>query len=86
VTPISLSGDPHEAIGIIVDLRENHKIFASGVAYPVVERGVVLLRIIPTAAHSLEDVEYTLNAFEAVRTKMDQGGYKDVTPYAVKMR
>ncbi|MEM6804791.1 MAG: aminotransferase class I/II-fold pyridoxal phosphate-dependent enzyme, partial [Bacteroidota bacterium] len=86
VTPVYLSGEPHEAISIMVDLRENHKIFASGVAYPVVERGVVLLRIIPTAAHSLEDVEYTLEVFEEVRKKMDQGLYRDVTPYAAQMR
>ncbi|MEL6251202.1 MAG: aminotransferase class I/II-fold pyridoxal phosphate-dependent enzyme [Bacteroidota bacterium] len=86
VTPVYLSGEPQEAIGIMVDLRENHKIFASGVAYPVVERGVVLLRLIPTAAHRMEDVEYTLEAFEKIRENLDRGAYRDVTPYAAQMR
>ncbi|MCI4667997.1 MAG: pyridoxal phosphate-dependent aminotransferase family protein, partial [Bacteroidia bacterium] len=77
VTPVYLSGNEMEAIGVITDLRENHKIFASGVVYPVVERGVIMLRLIPTAHHREEDVEYTLEAFEAVREKIAKGVYKE---------
>jgi glycine C-acetyltransferase len=77
VTPVYLKGTEEEAMGVVVDLRENHKIFASGVVYPVVERGVIMLRLIPTATHTEEDVRYTLDAFEAVRTKMESGAYKN---------
>jgi glycine C-acetyltransferase len=77
VTPVYLKGDDVEAMGVIADLRENYGIFASGVIYPVVERGVIMLRIIPTAAHSDEDVAYTLKAFEEIRAKIDQGIYKN---------
>ncbi|MEM7369319.1 MAG: aminotransferase class I/II-fold pyridoxal phosphate-dependent enzyme [Bacteroidota bacterium] len=78
VTPVYLKGTDKEAIGIIGDLRENHNIFASGVVYPVVERGVIMLRIIPTAHHREEDVDYTLDAFEAIRSKMEAGVYKNL--------
>lgn len=77
VTPVYLQGDPQEAISIVVDLRQNHKIFVSAVVYPVVEKGVILLRLIPTAAHTEADVKYTLDAFEAVRAKMESGAYKN---------
>lgn len=77
VTPVYLKGSVEEAVAIIVDLRENHNIFASGVVYPVVEKGVIMLRLIPTAHHRDEDVAYTLDAFEAVREKMNAGVYKN---------
>ena len=77
VTPVYLKGTVMEAIGVIGDLRENHKIFASGVVYPVVEKGVIMLRLIPTAHHREEDVKYTLEAFEAIRTKIEAGVYKN---------
>ena len=77
VTPVYLKGSDIEAMGLIIDLRENFKIFASGVVYPVVEKGEIMLRIIPTAAHTIEDVDYTLDAFEKVRDKMNRGEYKD---------
>lgn len=76
VTPVYLKGDTDEAARLIIDLRENYKIFVSVVTYPVVERGELMLRMIPTAAHSIKDVEYTLDAFEQVREKMAKGLYK----------
>lgn len=78
VTPVYLTAGDNEAMGIIMDLRENHGIFASGVVYPVVEKDVVMLRLIPTAAHTEADVEYTLNAFEHIRANQKAGKYKQV--------
>ena len=81
VTPVFLQGGPMEATQIIADLRENYRIFCSGVIYPVVPKGVIMLRLIPTAAHSLEDVETTINAFAEVRKKLDESVYpKDSFP------
>ncbi|WNJ18606.1 pyridoxal phosphate-dependent aminotransferase family protein [Pontibacter sp. G13] len=77
VTPVYLHGSEIEAIGVVADLRENHKIFASAVVYPVVEKGVIMLRLIPTAHHREEDVDYTLDAFDAVSKKLAEGVYKD---------
>jgi glycine C-acetyltransferase len=76
VTPVFLNGTVPESTNIVFDLRENYKIFCSIVVYPVVPKGVIMLRIIPTAAHSLEDVEYTLNAFSEVREKLEAGKYQ----------
>ncbi|HEX3009618.1 MAG TPA: pyridoxal phosphate-dependent aminotransferase family protein [Bacteroidales bacterium] len=76
VTPVFLNGTVPESTNIVFDLRENYKIFCSIVVYPVVPKGVIMLRIIPTAAHSLEDVEYTLNAFSEVREKLAAGKYQ----------
>lgn len=75
VTPVILSGSVPEATQITFDLRENYNIFCSIVAYPVVPKGVILIRLIPTAMHSLEDVEYTLNAFSEVHAKLINGEY-----------
>lgn len=75
VTPVFLNGTVEEATQITHDLRSNYKIFTSIVIYPVVPKGVILIRIIPTAAHSLEDVEYTLKAFKEVREKLTHGLY-----------
>jgi glycine C-acetyltransferase len=58
------------------DLRENHGIFCSIVVYPVIPKGLILLRMIPTATHTLEDVEETLEAFDAIRTRLQNGTYK----------
>ena len=81
VTPVFLSGSIPEATSIVVDLRENYAIFCSVVVYPVIPKGMILLRIIPTAAHSLEDVDYTVNAFTEVAEKLNKGLYsKDVLP------
>lgn len=80
VTPVYLKGHYMEAGRMIVDLRENYKLFVSVVTYPVVEKGELMLRIIPTASHSLEDVEYTLNAFDEVAKKLADGVYKEGEP------
>jgi glycine C-acetyltransferase len=75
VTPVILAGGVAEATQITYDLRENFNIFCSIVSYPVVPKGVILLRLIPTAVHSLEDVEYTINAFSEVKRKLEAGEY-----------
>ncbi len=75
VTPVFLSGNIPQATNVIFDLRENYGIFCSMVVYPVVPKGVILLRLIPTAAHSLTDVEYTINAFADIRSKLANGDY-----------
>ena len=76
VTPVYMNGEVHEAMRMVYDMRENHKIFCSIVIYPVVPKGVILLRMIPTAAHTMEDINETLEAFSAVRTKLVAGAYK----------
>lgn len=76
VTPVLLSGGVGEAAALSYDLRENYNIFCSVVIYPVVPKDVIMLRLIPTAAHSLEDVEETIKAFEAVQDKLDDGVYR----------
>lgn len=75
VTPVLLEGGIPEATQITVDLRENYNIFCSIVTYPVVPRDVILLRLIPTAVHTLKDVEYTINAYNEVREKLNAGAY-----------
>ena len=77
VTPVVLNGEVIEACNMVRDLRENLKVFCSMVIYPVIPKGMVILRIIPTAMHSLEDVEYTLDAFESIKSKLDEGVYKE---------
>lgn len=86
VTPVFLSGGPNEAGNMIVDLRERFNIFCSVVVYPVVPKDVIMLRLIPTAVHTLEDVEETIRAFEAVKGKLDSGEYRNIEigKYAVK--
>lgn len=75
VTPVYMKGGVEEATNIVVDLRENHNLFCSVVVYPVIPKGEIILRIIPTAMHTLEDVEYTLKAFNACRGKLASGEY-----------
>ncbi len=75
VTPVVLSGDTSEGANLTHDLRENFNIFCSVVAYPVIPKGMIILRLIPTAVHTLEDVAYTLDAFSKVKDKLDQGAY-----------
>lgn len=77
VTPVILSGGVPEATQITYDLRENYNIFCSIVAYPVVPKGIILLRLIPTADHSLEDVEYTIKSFKEVKAKLENGEYSN---------
>ncbi len=76
VTPVFLNGTVPEATALTMDLRENYNIFCSIVAYPVIPKGQIMLRIIPTAAHSLEDVEYTIKAFAEISEKLKAGKYK----------
>ena len=83
VTPVILSGGVPEATQITYDLRENYNIFCSIVAYPVVPRDIILLRLIPTAVHTLEDVEYTIDAFTKVKEKLDKGLYSSEMKEAV---
>jgi glycine C-acetyltransferase len=75
VTPVILSGEVAEATNLTFDLRENFNIFCSIVTYPVVPRGVILIRLIPTAVHTLEDVEYTIAAFKQIKKNLDAGKY-----------
>jgi glycine C-acetyltransferase len=76
VTPVYLNGSIPEAMALVKDLRENYGIFCSIVVYPVIPKGLILLRLIPTATHTLEDVNETLDAFEAIRTRLENGTYK----------
>jgi len=75
VTPVYMKGGVAEATHLVYDLRENHGVFCSMVVYPVIPKGEIILRLIPTAMHSLDDVEYTLKAFKAVRKKLESGDY-----------
>jgi glycine C-acetyltransferase len=75
VTPVYMKGGTAEATNLVYDLRENYGVFCSIVVYPVIPKGELILRLIPTAMHSLEDVNYTLNAFKAVRKKLEEGKY-----------
>ena len=75
VTPVYLQGGVPEATNVVMDLRENYNIFCSIVVYPVIPKGELLLRLIPTSVHTLEDVDYTIKAFTEVRKKLDDGKY-----------
>ncbi len=75
VTPVMLSGTLGEATMLTHDLRENFGIFTSIVTFPVVPKGMILLRLIPTASHSLEDVDYTIETFSKIKAKLDAGEY-----------
>ena len=79
VTPVILSGDIPEATNLILDLRENYNLFCSIVVYPVVPKGIIMLRLIPTAMHTLEDVNYTIDCFKTVQDKLSKGQYKSET-------
>ena len=76
VTPVVLNGTVGEAAALSQDLRENFNIFCSVVIYPVVPKGMIILRLIPTASHTLEDVQETIEAFEAIHDKLKSGEYR----------
>jgi glycine C-acetyltransferase len=76
VTPVILNGTLNEAVNLIMDLRENFDIFCSIVVYPVIPKGIIMLRLIPTAAHSLEDVQRTLDAFSIIGAKLESKQYE----------
>lgn len=76
VTPVFLNGTEYEAGNLILDIRERYNIFCSMVIYPIVPKNIIMLRIIPTAVHTLKDVEDTIAAFDAVREKLKSGVYR----------
>ncbi len=75
VTPVYLNGSIPEATNMVFDLRENYSIFCSMVTYPVIPKGMIILRLIPTATHSLEDVRYTIESFSKIVGKLKNGDY-----------
>jgi glycine C-acetyltransferase len=76
VTPVFMKGDLPEATGMVMDMRENYNIFCSVVVFPVIPKGQIIFRLIPTAAHSDEDTEITLKAFQDTKEKLDAGEYR----------
>ena len=80
VTPVHVKAGLEQATNIVVDLRQNYRIFCSVVIYPVIPLGMVIFRIIPTAAHSMEDVERTLAAFKEIKERLDRGDYDKPIP------
>lgn len=84
VTPVFLEGDIPEAMALVHDLRENYRIFCSIVVYPVIPKGMILLRLIPTSAHTLENVEETISAFSSIREKLQTGVYKKIAQEAME--
>lgn len=84
VTPVMIEGTPVEATLLVKDLRENFGIFTSVVVYPVIPKGMILLRLIPTAAHTDKEINETLAAFEALHDKLVNGYYKDAAEKLLK--
>ncbi|HMK17519.1 MAG TPA: pyridoxal phosphate-dependent aminotransferase family protein [Chitinophagaceae bacterium] len=89
VTPVYMTGGVEEATAMVMDLRENYGIFASIVVYPVIPKGHIIYRLIPSAAHTDADIEATLKAFEETKKKLNAGAYKvdsvpDMTEYSGK--
>ncbi len=78
ITPVFLKGDVPEAMALVHDLRENHGVFCSIVVYPVIPKGLIILRLIPTATHTQEDIDETIKAFSAIRSKLEGGVYKKI--------
>jgi glycine C-acetyltransferase len=76
VTPVYMKGGVEEATAMVTDLRENYRIFCSIVVYPVIPKGHIIYRLIPTAAHTDKDIEQTLKAFSETKAKLDKGEYK----------
>lgn len=76
VTPVYMNGGVEEATAMVMDLRENYDIFCSIVVYPVIPKGHIIFRLIPTAVHTDEDIQRTLQAFEETKQKLDEGEYK----------
>ena len=78
ITPVYLEGSIPEAMIMVNDLRENYGIFLSIVVYPVIPKGMILLRMIPTTSHTIADIDETLSAFESIREKLENGTYKEI--------
>jgi glycine C-acetyltransferase len=79
ITPVYLKGSIPEAMALVKDLRENFGVFCSIVVYPVIPKGLILLRLIPTTSHTMEDIEITLNAFSGIRERLENGTYKKLS-------
>ena len=79
VTPVFLKGDVPEAMVLVKDLREKYNIFCSIVVYPVIPKGLILLRLIPTATHTVKDIDETLNSFSEIREKLTGGYYRKIS-------
>lgn len=84
VTPVYLKGSIPEAMVLVKDLRENYGVFCSIVVYPVIPKDMILLRLIPTASHTMEDVEKTVDAFSAIRDRLEDGTYKRMSKMVAK--
>jgi len=89
VTPVYMKGGVEEATAMVMDLRENYGIFCSIVVYPVIPKGHIIYRLIPTSSHTDEDIKATLEAFEETKKKLDEGAYKveaipDMAEYSAK--
>jgi len=78
ITPVFLKGEIPEAMAMVNDLRENYSVFCSIVVYPVIPKGLIILRLIPTATHTQEDVDETITAFSGIRSKLESGVYKRI--------
>ena len=85
VTPVIMKGGLFDATQLIFDMRENYNIFCSVVVYPVIPKGMIILRLIPTAAHTDEDIDLTLTAFSALREKLDNKMYPQEMPKITEM-
>lgn len=84
ITPVFLKGDIPEAMAMVNDLRENYGVFCSIVVYPVIPKGLIILRLIPTATHTLTDVKETIEAFSGIRSKLEGGVYKRIAASMVQ--
>ncbi len=76
VTPVYMHGEVAEAMALVQDMRDNYSVFCSIVVYPVVPKGMILLRLIPTSVHTKQDIDETIIAFKAVKQKLESGTYK----------
>ena len=85
VTPVYLSGNPAEGTNLVMDLRENYNLFCSMVLDPVIPKGELLLRLIPTATHTLDDVNYTIKAFSEIKANLEAGKYNTDTIASISM-
>jgi glycine C-acetyltransferase len=85
VTPVFMKGGIFEATNMVYDLRENYGIFCSMVVYPVIPKGEIILRLMPTAMHTLEDVKITVEAFKKVSEKLTGGQYSKTELATVKV-
>ncbi len=85
VTPVYMHGEVEEAMALVKDMRENYGVFCSIVVYPVIPKGMIILRLIPTAVHTDEDIRVTLDAFSAVGEKLKAGAYKGFVPAAIQV-